>query len=125
MVGIRQVAYHLQLDRLGDRHQPEVPRIPLRVKAIESKIAGVAGAEPAVADALPRQFDRDVAGRTAVDECRDVFLFEEVVEDGNHPRVGRFVMQHTGNGRRERCGIDDVEVAGRDVIADDDGLDDP
>jgi hypothetical protein len=35
------------------------------------------------------------------------------------------VVQHTGNGRRERRRIDDVEVAGRVVAADDDRLDDP
>ncbi len=80
MVGIGQVAQHLQLDRLQDRGQPQMARIPLRVKTIEREIAGVAGAELAVADALPRQFDGHVAGRTTIHQCRDVPLGEQVLE---------------------------------------------
>ena len=69
----RRVLRHLQLHRLSDRLQPEVPRIPLRVEAVEREVDGVSRAELAVVDRPPGEADRHVARDTAVDERRDVF----------------------------------------------------
>src|ERR1700739_2443570 len=102
-----------------------MPRIPLRVKAIEGQVARVAGAQPPVADTLPGEFDRDVARRTAVDERRDVLFFEQGGEYRDLCGTARFVLRARESGGRDRRSIARVESAGRVFAADADRRDDP